>query len=53
MQEIEKMWCPRPFTKIILLHTDVVSHYTHPIKIASLVKRGGGGGFQNAQNKLL
>ena len=34
---------PPPVTKLILLHTVVVLHFTHYIKMACLVTGGGGG----------
>ena len=40
---------PPPVTKLILLHTVVVLHFTHHIKTAWMVTGGGGERCQNAQ----
>ena len=41
-----------PVTKLILLHTVVILHFTHHIKTACLVTGGGGGGGGGGGNDV-
>ena len=50
-QHVGNSSSPPPLTKLILLHTVVVSHYTHHVKVACLVRRGKAG--KMLKNKLL
>ena len=53
--KIEKVLlrCFPPVTKLILLHTVVVLHFTHHVKMACLVTGGGGGGTLSKCSKTL
>ena len=44
---------PPPINKLIVLHTFVVLHCTHHIKLACLIKGGGGKTVQMLKNNLV